>query len=119
MSSLALLCIFLVATQFTPAFTLHHPQMIIRTRDLKISFNFNLTDGLPVVNLETQRELSQIISTEKRQKGIGSYGGGNVVHRRPAQKGAAIVLYRPSFFISSTIVVLTFFIVLVLPFHFA
>ncbi|KAK4488900.1 hypothetical protein RD792_004690 [Penstemon davidsonii] len=99
MSSLALLCIFLVATQFIPSFTLHHPQMI-RTRDLKISSkHFNLThvvfqgySGLPVVNLETQRELSEIISTEKRQKGIGSYGGGNVVHRRPAQKAAAIVL---------------------------
>ncbi|KAL2539382.1 Uncharacterized protein Adt_00360 [Abeliophyllum distichum] len=36
-----------------------------------------------------------IIWTEKGQKGKGSYGGANVVHRRP-QRNEASLLYRPS-----------------------
>ncbi|KAL8056320.1 hypothetical protein ABFX02_04G112100 [Erythranthe guttata] len=37
------------------------------------------------------------ITTSEKGQGKGSYGGANIVHRRPGQKSAA-VLYAPCFF---------------------
>lgn len=40
----------------------------------------------------------------KGQKGKGAYGGANIVHRQPGEKSAAaVLLYRPCFFILSAI----------------
>ncbi|KAJ9178914.1 hypothetical protein P3X46_010759 [Hevea brasiliensis] len=55
----------------------------------------------------------ELFPSIKGQKGKGAYGGANIVHRpRPGEKNAAILTVKPSFFVSATMLYVSWALVL-------
>ncbi|KAK4414020.1 hypothetical protein Salat_2814800 [Sesamum alatum] len=106
MTCLACLCVALLcATSFLTTSALATPQTLSRRHFLISSdHDYGRRDLMGLKN---------VTWTEDAQKGKGSYGGANVVHRRPAQKSAA-PLHKPCFLVLSAS--LGFF-ALLLAFH--
>ncbi|KAF2321541.1 hypothetical protein GH714_000353 [Hevea brasiliensis] len=56
---------------------------------------------------------NELFPSIKGQKGKGAYGGANIVHRpRPGEKNAAILTVKPSFFVSATMLYVSWALVL-------
>ncbi|KAH6819557.1 hypothetical protein C2S51_003160 [Perilla frutescens var. frutescens] len=94
---LILLCIFNFLTTLA-----HQDSEMLRSKDFLISSNLENHDSDHARKL-TAAAAAEISLTGRGQKGKGAYGGANVVHRRPGDKGAAAVLHTPCFFILSAI----------------
>ncbi|KAI3463478.1 hypothetical protein Pfo_020141 [Paulownia fortunei] len=132
MNSFAWLWVLLCASNFLSSFAHENPQTL-RSRDFLISSEeLSLSDleehgtstgagtggKLKLYTDSDRRKLmasENITLTENAQRGKGSYGGANIVHRRPPQKSSAL-LSRPHFFVSSTILGFSFSLLLAFPF---